>query len=77
MSKKEEQNEEATGVMEKPAKQLSKKEIREEEIKMCDREMQAVLAKYNCGLTAQITVTETGNFPRVFLRSLGLPEDDA
>lgn len=57
----------ATEEKEKETVELTSAEVRQKEKDACNREIAAVLDKYNCNLTAQMVITEKGNVPQVFL----------
>lgn len=50
-----------------PEVNLDSKELRKRERAACEREIAAVLTKYNCELTAQLIVGETRIIPQIFI----------
>lgn len=79
MEKKEVQKEEKSGFNIKPPvtkkateekRELSLEEmrvLREEQKTACSNEINEVLKKYQCDLTARVIVSEQGNIPQVFI----------
>ncbi len=43
------------------------RELREEQKAMCSAEINEILQKYQCDLTARVIVSEQGNIPQVFI----------
>jgi hypothetical protein len=67
MSKTKKEETPTVKATEEKEEKLTAKELREEEREACNREIQAVLAKYNCDLTAQVIVNEHRIVPQVFV----------
>jgi hypothetical protein len=58
----------ATEVEEKKELSLEEmRELREEQKAMCSAEINEILQKYQCDLTARVIVSEQGNIPQVFI----------
>jgi hypothetical protein len=58
----------ATEVEEKKELSLEEmRELREDQKAMCSAEINEVLQKYQCDLTARVIVSEQGNIPQVFI----------
>ena len=53
--------------VEENTQEITSKELRKQERAACEREIAAVLTKYNCELTAQVIVGENRIIPQIFI----------
>lgn len=55
---------------EERVKQAEAQRERQERIERCKQEIEPILKKYNCTLTAQMLVSQNGNFPQITIVAL-------